>query len=60
MTKKEIRNAILELAKLQHEEEGRIEIDDNAKVSDGDDNGAYVAAWVWVDFDGQPGLDLEP
>lgn len=25
-----------------------IEVDDNAIVSKGDDNGAYVMAWVWV------------
>ena len=34
------------------EDEGTIEIDDNAVVSEGTDNGAYVAAWVWVYFDG--------
>lgn len=28
--------------------EGEIEIDDDAKVSRGDDPGAYVQAWVWV------------
>lgn len=27
-----------------------ISIDANAEVSEGDDNGAYVAAWVWVSF----------
>lgn len=26
------------------------EIEDDAKVSEGEDNGAYVQAWVWVDF----------
>lgn len=35
-------------ARLEHGSEGRIEIDDNAKVSRGDDAGAYVQAWVWV------------
>jgi hypothetical protein len=33
----------------QHYKEGELEIDDDAKVSHGDDRGAYVAAWVWVD-----------
>lgn len=28
--------------------EGTIEVDDGATVSRGDDEGAYVAAWVWV------------
>lgn len=37
-----------------HGSEGSIEIDDNALVSRGDDHGAYVQAWVWVD-----GPDLE-
>lgn len=31
-------------------EEGEIEVDDNASISGGDDDGAYVAAWVWVPF----------
>jgi hypothetical protein len=35
-------------AKAQWEEEGEIEIDDGALVSEGDESGAYVAAWVWV------------
>ncbi|MBI3835031.1 MAG: hypothetical protein HY287_11945 [Planctomycetes bacterium] len=30
--------------------EGELEIDDNAIVSLGADNGAYVQAWLWVDF----------
>jgi hypothetical protein len=29
-----------------------LEIDDDATVSEGDDNGAFVQAWVWVDFYG--------
>lgn len=44
------RAAILELAR-QFESEGEIELDDNAKVSEGDDNGAYVQMWQWVPFD---------
>lgn len=28
--------------------EGEIEVDESAVVSEGDDNGAYVQAWVWV------------
>jgi predicted dehydrogenase len=35
-------------AREQHEDEGTLEVDDNAVVSFGDDDGAYVAAWVWV------------
>lgn len=33
-----------------HAREGVVEIDEGALVSEGDDNGAYVAAWVWADF----------
>jgi hypothetical protein len=29
--------------------EGELEIDDDAVVSKGDDAGAYVQAWVWVE-----------
>ncbi len=42
------------LAKEQYQDEGYIEIDDNAEVSSADiegvvdPGGAYVAAWVWV------------
>ena len=41
---------IIELAREQREIEGAVEIDDNALLSEGNDNGYYVAAWVWVDF----------
>ena len=35
-------------AKRMFEDEGTLEIDDNAIVSAGSDPGAYVEAWVWV------------
>lgn len=38
-------------AERLHAEGGKIEIDADAKVSRGDDPGAYVAAWVWVPDD---------
>lgn len=41
--------AYREAASEEYSEEGRIEIDSNAGVSYGDDDGAYVAAWVWVE-----------
>ena len=34
------------------EQEGAVEIDDNALLSEGNDNGCYVQAWVWVNFAG--------
>ena len=35
-------------AKQLYHEEGEVEIDDNARVSVGGKEGAYVEAWVWV------------
>ena len=49
------RMAYIEAARANYGDEGRIEIDDNAKLSRGSDSGAYVQAWVWVDD-----ADLEP
>jgi hypothetical protein len=49
---------IVNLAKLQCHRDGECEIDDTAAVSEGNENGAYVQAWVWVDFDGTD-LDKE-
>ena len=36
-------------ARFVHQRDGEIEIDDDAVVSRGDYDGAYVQAWVWVD-----------
>jgi hypothetical protein len=41
---------IIELAREQWASDGEIEIDDNAIISEGEDPGAYVQAWVWVRF----------
>ena len=46
----ERRLAIIGLAQSRYEQEGSVEIDDNAHLSEGNDNGCYVQAWVWVDF----------
>jgi hypothetical protein len=46
------RKEIVALAKAKHYREGEVEVDDNARLSEGDDNGTYVQAWVWVDFSG--------
>ncbi|MEQ1843968.1 MAG: hypothetical protein ABL983_00140 [Nitrospira sp.] len=40
--------AYIEAARREYQREGAIEIDDHAKISRGDDDGAYVAAWVGV------------
>lgn len=42
---------IREMAR-EHEREGDLELDDEAVVSEGDDNGAYVQMWKWIDFSG--------
>ena len=49
MNKKTRRLKILDLAR-QFESEGDLELDDDAKISEGDDNGAYVQMWKWVSF----------
>src|SRR5438105_4681318 len=43
---------IVALAREQCYRDGECEIDETAIVSEGADNGAYVQAWVWVDFEG--------
>jgi hypothetical protein len=32
--------------------DGDLELDNGAKVSEGDDNGAYIQVWMWVSFEG--------
>lgn len=46
------RRKILELGRTALAREGELEFDDDAITSEGDDNGAYVQAWAWVDFAG--------
>ncbi len=46
----ERRFQILDLAREQCQLEGAVEIDESAEVSEGEVNGCYVQAWVWVDF----------
>jgi hypothetical protein len=43
-------------AKELFHREGEIEIDPGAPVSKGDDEGAYVQAWVWVSDYEIPGM----
>lgn len=47
LTKTE-REDYIRRAKEQYEEEGAVEIDENAVISVGSDPGVYVQAWVWV------------
>ena len=52
------REQIVEIAQESLGREGAIEFDDDAIVSEGSDNGAYVEGWIWLDFSGTP-LDKE-
>jgi HrpA-like RNA helicase len=45
---------IVALAHRRHHDEGALEIDASSTVSEGDDNGAYVQAWLWLPFEGTP------
>ncbi len=40
-----------ERAKELYSVDGKVEVDSNARISRGDDHGAYVEAWVWVPDD---------
>lgn len=44
------RRAIIKLAKSTIEKEGKLEIDSDAELSEGSDNGCYVQAWAWLPF----------
>ena len=39
----------IRIAREKHQSEGTLEIDDNAVISQAEETGAYVQAWVWVD-----------
>jgi hypothetical protein len=52
LTRKERLESIRALAMESFHVEGECEVDDNAVVSEGEDNGAYVQVWAWVSFDG--------
>lgn len=43
---------ILALARERLASDGEVELDEDAVVSEGDENGAYVQGWLWVSFDG--------
>jgi hypothetical protein len=47
------------LARARLSREGELEIDDMTVISEGDDNGSYVMAWVWLEYKGVLGLDKE-
>lgn len=48
----ERRRSIIKLAKNTIEKEGSLEIDSDAEISEGNDNGCYVQAWAWLSFNG--------
>jgi len=54
------RREIIQMAREEYEHsDGDVQIDGNAVVSHGTDNGAYVQAWVWVSF-ADSRFDKEP
>jgi hypothetical protein len=42
---------IRQAARIISEEEGILEIDDDATISRGEDPGCYVQAWIWVNYE---------
>jgi len=55
MYAKQYHEAVVDLARKDIRLGDDLEIDDfDVKVSDGDDNGAWVSCWMWVDFWGTP------
>lgn len=46
------RQKIVAKAQQAYHREGEVEVDDGAELSEGEDNGTYVQAWVWVSFAG--------
>jgi hypothetical protein len=41
----------IQAARDEHHRDGEVELDDEVMVSAGEDNGAYISAWVWIDFE---------
>lgn len=48
-TKQAIFKAYRDAASATYDDEGVKEVDENALVSIGDDDGAYIMIWVWID-----------
>lgn len=40
-----------QIAEMAETKDGEVEVD-GAITSEGDDNGSYVLAWLWIDFEG--------
>ena len=49
---RERHQSIVQMAKDEYHRDGEVEVDDTTVLSEGEDNGAYVCAWVWVGFTG--------
>jgi hypothetical protein len=46
----------IDRARKLYDKEGQLEVDPTARVSFGDDPGAYVEAWIWIP-DNEPNED---
>lgn len=55
----ELDKEFLETARNNHGSKGGLEFDDEAVVSYGDDNGAYVMGWQWVYFHELPSVKAQ-
>lgn len=53
MTDKEREALIISLVSDQYDSDD-VEVDGDGVVSEGEDNGAFVRAWVWVSFANTP------
>ena len=51
------RQAIYDLHLTQYPQE-TVEVDDDFTIHDGDENGCFISAWIWIDFSETP-LDKE-
>lgn len=56
MTKDELKQTVIDVARSKYQEDGDIEIDDETKfsIADPPDDGLYVQAWVWVSLHDMP------
>lgn len=50
LTRATLNRKMVKAAQDEYSRDGEIEVDKGAVVSYGDSDGAYVQAWVWVNF----------
>lgn len=52
MTRDEVMKRVIEAAREQYQQDGFVEIDDDAmpSIADPPGDGMYLQAWVWINF----------